>query len=51
MSLQIFGTTRAPILGLGSPEKKWHLDVVLVEKNIIYYKEGSGASFQRLWAM
>jgi hypothetical protein len=51
MSLQIFGTTRAPILGLGSLEEKWHLDVVLVESNRIYYKEGSGASFQRLWAM
>jgi hypothetical protein len=53
MNGQSFGTTRVPVLGipLGSPEEKWHLDVVLAERHIIYYREGNGASSQRLWSM
>jgi hypothetical protein len=41
---------RVSILGLpfGSPEKKCHLDVALTESHIAYYKEGNGASSQRL---
>jgi hypothetical protein len=41
------------ILGLpfGNLEKKWHLDVVFVGRHKIYYREGSGASSQRLRAM
>jgi hypothetical protein len=38
-------------LPLGSLGKKCHLDVASVDNYIIYYKEGSGASSQRLWAM
>jgi len=50
MNIQSFKTTKVPILGLpfGSIGEKWHLDVVLVEKHKVYYKEGSGASSQRL---
>jgi hypothetical protein len=44
MNIKSFGT-------LGSLGEKWHLDVVLMEMHIIYYKERSGASSQRLWAM
>jgi len=53
MSVQNFGTIKIPILGLplGSPEKKCHLDVTLVESHIIYYRKGSGASSQRLQVM
>jgi hypothetical protein len=53
MNIQSFRTTTVPILGLpfGSPEKKWHLNVVPTEKHKIYYKEQSGASSQRLQAM
>jgi len=42
-----------PILGLslGSLGEKWHLDVVLIEKHRVYYKEGSGASFWKLRVM
>jgi hypothetical protein len=38
------------VLGLpfGSSGEKWHLDVVPEEKQRVYYKEGSGASSQRL---
>jgi hypothetical protein len=36
---------------LGSPRGKWHLDVILVERHKVYYREGSGASSQRLWAV
>jgi hypothetical protein len=32
----------------GTPRKKWHLDVVPMERHIIYYKEGSGGSSQKL---
>jgi len=48
-----FGIVRVLVLGLpfGSPREKWHLDVVPMERHKIYYKEGSGASSQRLWAV
>jgi hypothetical protein len=50
MSVQSFKTTKVPILGLplGSFEEKWQLDVVPAKKHKVYYKEGSGASSQRL---
>jgi hypothetical protein len=53
MNIESFGTTKILILGLpfGSHEEKWHLDVVPIEKHKIYYREGSGASSQRLWAV
>jgi hypothetical protein len=35
----------------GSFREKWHFDVVLAERHKIYYKEGSGASSQRLWVV
>jgi len=35
-------------LPLRSPGKKWHLDVVPTERHKIYYREGNGASSQRL---
>jgi hypothetical protein len=34
---------------LGVSGEKWHLGVVLAERHIVYYREGSGASSQRLW--
>jgi len=51
MNIQNFRTTRVPILGLPfeSLGEKWHLDVIPVERHIMYYREGSGASSQRLW--
>jgi hypothetical protein len=53
MNIQIFGATIVLILGLplGSSREKWHLDVVPVKKHKAYYREGSGASSQRLQAM
>jgi hypothetical protein len=53
MNIQSLGTTKISILGLpfGSLGKKCHLDVAPMETHRIYYKEGSGASSQRLWAM
>jgi hypothetical protein len=53
MNVQSYGMVKVPILGLrlGSPREKWHLDVILVERHRIYYREGSGASSQRLRAM
>jgi hypothetical protein len=56
MNIQSFGTTRVLVLELPleSPKEKWHLDVVPTKKNKIYYKEGNGASSQRLqivWSM
>jgi len=44
MNIQSFGTSRIPILGLplGSHEEKLHLNVVLVERRKIYYREGNG---------
>jgi hypothetical protein len=35
----------------GSPREKWHLDIITAERHIIYYKEGSCASSQRLWVV
>jgi hypothetical protein len=32
----------------GSPKEKWHLDVIPMERHIVYYREGSGASSERL---
>jgi hypothetical protein len=37
-------------LPLGSPGTKRHLDVVFVEKRIIYYK-GEGGGFPQVWAV
>ncbi len=53
MNVQSFETTRVLVLGLplGNIEKKRHLDVVRVERHRIYYREGSDASFQRLYAV
>jgi hypothetical protein len=53
MNIQSLGTIRIPILrlSLGSPRKKYHLDVAPVKSYKIYYKGGSGASSQRLRAM
>jgi hypothetical protein len=47
MNVQSFRITRIPTLG--SPKEKWHLGVVRVKKHKLYYREGSGASSQRLW--
>jgi len=51
--MQNFGITIVLILGLPfeSLGKKCHLDVALVESQKIYYREGSGASSQRLWVV
>ncbi len=45
-----FWDNKVLVLGLplGSPRKKWHLDVVPTERHKIYYREGNGASSQRL---
>ncbi len=45
MNVQNFGTIRVPILGfpLGSPRKKCHLDVALIESHRVYYREGNVA--------
>jgi len=53
MNVQSYGIVKVPILGLrlGSPKEKWHLNVILVERHRIYYREGNGASSQRLQAM
>ncbi len=50
MSVQSFETIIIQVLGLpfGTPKEKWHLDVVPIERHIIYYKAGSGASSQKL---
>jgi len=37
-------------LPFGSPETKCHLDVDLMERQIIYYK-GEGGDFPQVWAM
>jgi len=53
MNVQNFWITKDPILGFPfkSLEKKCHLDVALMESHKVYYREGSGTSSQRLWAM
>jgi len=53
VSGQSFGTTKVLVLGLPfrSFEEKWHLHVIPIERHKIYYREGSDASSQRLWAM
>jgi hypothetical protein len=53
MNVQNFRKIKILVLGfsLGSFEEKGHLDVVHVERHKIYYREGSGASSQRLRAM
>jgi hypothetical protein len=43
---KIWASIKRP--NFGSPGEKWHLDVVLAERHKIYYREGSGASSQRL---
>jgi len=50
MNIQNFETRRVPVLGFpfGNLGKKCHLDVAPVESHRIYYREGSGASSQRL---
>jgi len=50
MNVQNFRRTKVPFLGLplGSPREKWDLDVIPTDKYIIYYREGSGASSQKL---
>jgi hypothetical protein len=37
-------------LPFGSPGTKYHLDVGLVERHIVYYK-GEGGGFPQVWAM
>jgi hypothetical protein len=53
MNVHSFGTIKIPILGfpLRNPRENWHVDVVPVERHKVYYKEGNGASFQRLQVM
>jgi hypothetical protein len=53
MGVQSFRTTKVPVLGLplGRPKEKWHLDVVPMERHIVYYREGNGVSSQRLRAV
>jgi hypothetical protein len=56
MNIQSLGTIRLLVLklSLGSHGKKYHLGVTLTNNYKIYYRlrgGGSGASFQRLWAM
>jgi len=52
MIIQNFKTTNVPILGLpfGSSRKMCPLDATNTEIHRIYYREGSGASSQRLQA-
>jgi hypothetical protein len=50
MNIQNFGTIKILVLGLslGNHGKKCHLDVNAMESHKVHYKEGSGASSQRL---
>jgi hypothetical protein len=50
MNIQSLGLVRVLVLGFpfGSPKEKWHLDVVPIERDKIYYREESGASSQKL---
>jgi hypothetical protein len=46
---------KVPIVGilglpLGSPITKWHFDVGLVEKHIVYYM-GEGGGFPQVWVV
>jgi hypothetical protein len=47
MNVQSFETKQILVLGLPLG-KKCHLDVAPIDSHKIYYKEGSGVSFQRL---
>jgi len=52
MNVQSFETIKVPILGhLGVPRKKCHFNVAPTKNYRVYYKEGSGASSQRLRAV
>jgi hypothetical protein len=53
MNVQIFGTTKISVLGLPleSPGEKWHLDIVLVERHKVYYREDSGTFSQRSYVV
>jgi hypothetical protein len=53
MNIENFGIVKIPVFGLllGSPTKKCHLDVTLTKSHKVHYKEGSGASSQRLQVM
>jgi hypothetical protein len=53
MNIQSYGTIIVPFVGfpLGGPKKKCHLDVAAMESHKVYYKKGSGASFQKLRVM
>ncbi len=50
MSIEHFETIRILILGfqLGSLKEKWHMNVIPTKRYKVYYREGSGASSQRL---
>jgi hypothetical protein len=50
MNIQNYEIANVPVLGilLRTLEKKWHLDIVSMEKHKLYYRDGSGASSQRL---
>jgi hypothetical protein len=50
MNIESFETIKVQVLGLPlrNPEEKWHLNVVPTERHKVYYREGSGASSQRL---
>ncbi len=53
MSVQSFKIIKVLVLGLslGSLEKKCDLNVAPTKTHIIYYREGSDASSQRLWTV
>jgi hypothetical protein len=48
-----FWNSKSPNFGTPTWESrgKWHLDVVPIKKHRVYYREGSGASSQRLRAI
>jgi len=52
LSPKVVGVTVVEIsrLPLGSPGRKCHLDMGLVEKHRVYYK-GEGGDFPQVWAM
>jgi hypothetical protein len=47
MSGENFGTIKVLVLSGGHGEKR-HLDVISTKRHKVSYREGSGASFQRL---